>query len=546
MGSARVVGITGPQLIGRTEGLESALRSGGDELEPAAVERAREVVDKVRERTGLTGNHTVVALAGATGSGKSSLFNALVGSSVATIGARRPTTSTPTAAVWGGEDATGLLDWLGVGTRHVVPAGSAQPAIGSLDGLVLLDLPDFDSRETSNREEAERVLDLVDVFVWVTDPQKYADARMHDDYVAALATHEAVTLVVLNQADRLTPAQAEQCADDLRRLLAMDGLRDARVVVTSAATGKGVDDLRGRLANAVAGRNAARTRLAADVTSATNALAGGVADREPGVTLQTRAALVEALARAAGIPTVVTAVDRDYRHQAVARTGWPFTRWVRALRPRPLRRLRLDQAAPEFAAADVRAVVGRSSLPPPSPAARAAVDLASRQLGDDAAAGLPVRWADAVHDAASPDGRDLADALDQGIVGTSLKVPAPAWWGVMGTLQLLLALTALVGLLWLAVLSVLGWFHLPEPSTPSWGPLPVPFVLLVGGLLVGVLLALLSRFLAGVGARRRAALIDRRLREAVATVAQDRVLGPVGEVLGRHEATRQALGRARG
>lgn len=546
MGSARVVGITGPQLIGRTEGLDAALSSGADELEPGAVARAREVIAKVRARTGLTGNHTVVAFAGATGSGKSSLFNAVVGSPVATIGARRPTTSTPTAAVWGGEDATALLDWLGVGKRHVVQPGAALPVPESLDGLVLLDLPDFDSRETSNRAEAERMLDLVDVFVWVTDPQKYADARMHDDYVAALATHEAVTLVVLNQADRLTPEQAQQCADDLRRLLVMDGLSDARVLLTSAATGVGIEDLRGRLANAVAGRNAARTRLAADVTAATIGLSGGVAPGEHDISAQTRDGLVDALARAAGIPTVVSAVDRDYRHQAVARTGWPFTRWVRSFRPRPLRRLRLDEAAPGVTEADVRAVVGRSSLPPPSPAARAAVDLASRRLGDDAASGLPVRWADAVHEAAAPDGHDLADALDQSIVGTSLKVAAPRWWGVMGMLQLLLALTAVAGLLWLVVLSVLGWLRLPEPSTPTWGPLPVPFVLLAGGLVAGVLLALLSRYLAGVGARRRAASVDRWLRGAVSRVAEERVLGPVGEVLSRHAATRQALDRARG
>ena len=32
-----------------------------------------------------------------------------------------------------------------------------------------------------NRAEAERGLALVDLCVWVTDPQKYADARLHDD-----------------------------------------------------------------------------------------------------------------------------------------------------------------------------------------------------------------------------------------------------------------------------------------------------------------------------------------------------------------------------
>ena len=52
--------------------------------------------------------------------------------------------------------------------------------------------------------EAERVLELVDVFVWVTDPQKYADARLHDEFVSLLSQHDAVTLAVLNQSDRLT------------------------------------------------------------------------------------------------------------------------------------------------------------------------------------------------------------------------------------------------------------------------------------------------------------------------------------------------------
>ena len=50
-----------------------------------------------------------MALAGATGTGKSSLFNALVGAPVSQVGVTRPTTSQITAAVWGAEPATPLL-----------------------------------------------------------------------------------------------------------------------------------------------------------------------------------------------------------------------------------------------------------------------------------------------------------------------------------------------------------------------------------------------------------------------------------------------------
>src|SRR3712207_1664839 len=150
-GGARAGGFSTEELETRTSALESALDSGGEQLDYAHVGRARAVVGKVRERTTLAGDHTVVALAGATGSGKSSLFNALVGADVAKIGARRPTTSRPTAAVWGGVDAGELLDWLKVDARHLVRPGDAGSGGASLTGLVLLDLPDFDSREVSHR-----------------------------------------------------------------------------------------------------------------------------------------------------------------------------------------------------------------------------------------------------------------------------------------------------------------------------------------------------------------------------------------------------------
>ncbi|CCH77500.1 putative ABC transporter [Nostocoides japonicum T1-X7] len=591
----------------RALALEIALTRGGAELDADAAARASAVVQKIRERTALTGDFTVVALAGATGSGKSSLFNALVGAPVATVGVRRPTTSTPTAAVWGEADASALLDWLAVGSRHHLDSGTVEKtagvlvegaagghaggtvgrpsgraadvraegdrrgaggtgtseagAVGALDGLVLLDLPDVDSRDLRHRAEAERVLELADVFVWVTDPQKYADARLHDDFVAALATHDAVSVVVLNQVDRLTPEQATECAGDLHRLLRADGLHDVTLFSTSATQGTGVDELRQRLANAVAGRGAARMRLAADVSAAAAALLPDVADLDgasvdsaghglggaghgPGVDGAGRERLVDALVRAAGIPTVVAAVERDYVHEALGRTGWPFTRWARSLRPRPLRRLRLEQV-PEVSQADVLAVTGRSSLPPPTPAARAAVDLATRQLGDTAAAGLPVRWAEAVHDAAAPPGPDVADALDQAIVRTPLREPPPRWWAFVNAAHVVLAVAAVVGLAWLVVLAVMGWLQLPDVHTPHLGWFPVPTVLLVGGLILGLLLSTLSRWLARIGARRRAHRVERRLRSAVTEVADDRIVAPVEAVLARHAETRTALARAR-
>jgi GTP-binding protein EngB required for normal cell division len=556
MGGAKVKAISANELSDKAGALQQALDSGGAELDPARRAAAETLVTKVDERTSKAGNHTVVALAGATGSGKSSLFNALVGEQVATVGARRPTTSKPVAAVWGPEDAGPLLDWLQVPQRHHVETGvgasggSARRGDGApnLDGLVLLDLPDFDSRVVEHREESERVLELVDVFVWVTDPQKYADARLHHDFLSALATHDAVTVVVLNQADRLRGDALAQVRQDLSRLAEADGIGKVQVVATSATSGDGVDELRHRLATAVAAQNAARHRLAADIRSTADKLRADVGDKEASVKDKDKD-LVEALGRAAGIPVVVSAVERDYRNQAWGRTGWPFTRWVRALRPDPLKRLRLnatDETDQKLAvtAGDVRTVLGRSSLPPPTPAARSAVELATRRVGDEASVGLPVRWSQAVSDAATPPGPDLADALDQAVVSTSLRMRPPVWWRVFGLAQLVLAVVTVLGLLWLVLLAVMGWLQLPQLETPKLWGLPWPFLMFVGGLVLGLVLAGLARWFARVGARRRGASVRKRLTEAVSEVARERILAPVQQVLERHRATREALTRA--
>jgi hypothetical protein len=388
----------------------------------------------------------------------------------------------------------------------------------------------------------------VDVFVWVTDPQKYADARLHEDYVARLSNHDAVTLTVLNQADRLTPDALARCVSDLVRLLRADGVRDPEVLATSAISARqdsGVDDLQRRIGEVVASRNAALLRLDSDLRSAAAALRSAVADSEPALDEVSHRKLVEALSRAAGIPVILGAVERDYRRETALMTGWPITRWVRALRPAPLRMLGLGKDVTgrpgTISSSDVRSVLGRSSLPPATPAARSAVALATRALGDQAGRELPQPWTDAVSDAAMPAGGDLADALDQAVVGTSLRARDPIWWTFFGVLQWLFAIIAAAGLIWLLVLMVLGFLQLPQGDTPTFGPLPFPFLLLAGGLLAGFVLSVFTRAMGRVGGRRRRRLIAARLHDAVARVAQDKLIAPVQEVLDRHRETRESL-----
>jgi GTP-binding protein EngB required for normal cell division len=551
-GRAQGARITSDELAARTAALGSAVLDGAGELDPGQSDRARAVIAKVAERTSITGDHTVVALAGATGSGKSSLFNSLVGAEVSRIGARRPTTSKPTAAVWGERDAGELLDWLKVDARHVVAPAPDDGLVGSLDGLVLLDLPDFDSREVAHAIEAERVLGLADVFVWVTDPEKYADARLHDDFVRLLAQHGSVTLAVLNQADRLPPDAVQQCVADLGRLLAKDGITNANVLPISVRTGAGIPEIRQRIANAVAGHAAARQRLSADLITVARVLRTGVADGEAKADRLPRKELDGALAGAAGVPVVLDAVGRSYRRDALAHSGWLFTRWVGRRGPDPLRRLRLGGSRGREAHVDAvesqdpGKQLGRSSIPAPSMSARSAVEVATRAFVRSATEGLPAPWARAVEDTATEANDALPDALDQAVIGTSLHARPPAWWMVANFLQWAVGLVALAGLLWLLGLYVLGLLAFPRPETPTVGVVPVPVLMLVAGVLVGVLLAALARWFARMGARRRKAVMSGRLRKSIAGVTEQHMVSPIAAVLERHRSTREHLDRAGG
>jgi energy-coupling factor transporter ATP-binding protein EcfA2 len=505
-------------LADRLAALREAVEVADGRLDVPEVGAARSLLAKAGAREAL-GDATVVALAGATGSGKSTLFNAISGAEVSTPGVRRPTTGVTHASVWGADGADRLLDWLEVPRRHRVEAdGSA------VDGLVLLDLPDHDSVKLEHRLEVDRLVELVDVLVWVLDPQKYADAAVHDRYLAPLADHAGVLVVVLNQVDRLEPAAVTACLADLRRLLDGEGLTGVPVLPVSARTGAGLGDLRALLTKRVADRRAATDRLTADARSAARALGAHCGEAGGKVSSQPSGELVDALADAAGVPAVVHAVERSARREGTARTGWPLLRWTKKLRPDPLRRLHLgDESA-------------RTSLPQPGAIAKAGVSTALRRARDRSGEGLPQAWRDDLRRTVEVSEERLADRLDRAVAGTDLGPERVQLWqrGVAG-LQWLLMLTALVGALWLLALVVLGWLQLDDVvPLPRVEGIPLPTLLLIGGLLAGALLALLARPLVNVGARRRARRARRALLDRVADVAESEVSEPLADARADH------------
>ncbi|WP_326550565.1 GTPase [Micromonospora sp. NBC_01813] len=557
------------RLVDRLDALGRFLRAVDGRIPDERLGAARTLVERAGVRLALSREHTVVALAGATGSGKSSIFNTLAGMSLSPVGVRRPTTGYAHACVWGANDgATELLDWVGVLPRHRFVRESALDGgdEAALHGLVLLDLPDFDSVEYGHRLEVDRLLGLVDLVVWVVDPQKYADRVIHRNYLGEFRRNKDVTVVVLNQADRLEPAELPRLLTDLRRLLDADALDGIPLLATSALVPASLTELRGLLERTVTARQAALRRLNGDLDVVTDQLAVlvGTTRAEEDVNRGSVRRLSSALASAAAVPTVAEAVESAYRHRAAAATGWPLTRAWRKLRPDPLLRLHLlgsRQADGRHMRADsVAAVVdaggGRpelertplplTSLPQPTAAQRAAVDLAVRGLADQAGSRLPVPWPAAVTAAARSQAAELPDALDRAVGGTELNLAGrPLWWRLVGALQWLLTATAFVGLGWLLVGFVIRTLGLPALEYPTVGALPVPTGLLLGGLLGGIGLSLLIRPVTGWAARRARRRAEDRLTEAVTEVARRHVVDPVREVLAAYGEARDALEQAR-
>ncbi len=527
-------------LADRIAAVDAAAEAGTGRLDGTLIDRARATADRARERAGLSAEHTVVALAGATGSGKSSVFNALVGSPLSTVGVQRPTTSHPSAAVWSGQsagEAGPLLDWLEVRRRHDVLPSAKTPT-----GLVLLDLPDHDSVVTEHRIRAERLVQRADLLVWVVDPQKYADAALHEQFLRPLAGHGDVTVVVLNQIDRLTPEDARACVRDLRRLVAQDGLSNARVLPVSARTGEGLDDLRAIVTDAAVRREAANARSAADLRDIAREIIAECGSHP--ARRRDCGALIDALEAAAGVPVVVSAVRRSGVRDARTATGWPVTRWLARFRPDPLRRigLRSREAAKE---SELRADLARTSLPAPTPAVRAAALAAVRDYVWMVTADAPEAFVLAARDRAAEGAEGLAEALDHAVAGSVLTVGRrPIWWRAVGFVQWVLFAAMVAGLLWLAVIALLAYFKLPDPPMPLWGEVPVPTALAVGGALAGILVALIARLFAEVGGRRRGRQARRTLRRAVTEVADRLVRQPVGAELDALRTCREAAQRA--
>ncbi len=129
-----------------------------------------------------------LALFGPTGGGKSKLFSSLVGHAISPSGFRRPYTRR-------------AFFYLHRSREAMKPTLRGEVVLhddAKWRDVLLIDTPDFDSVESKNREEAERVFLDADAFLFVTDVQKYADAATWT-YLERIFSEDKPCCVILNK-----------------------------------------------------------------------------------------------------------------------------------------------------------------------------------------------------------------------------------------------------------------------------------------------------------------------------------------------------------
>ena len=589
--------------------LKDAISYGEGRVPETVLLDAAETLERLSQRRELSTKHTVIGFFGATGSGKSTLFNAIAGQNIALSAPTRPTTSTVQAAIWEAEGSEELLDWLGIDKRvypqtqalaaegeasdgngagkHNKAGGAAAPnavtepapglfnrirrAVGGrgemrtrTGGLILLDMPDFDSVTTTNRDLAARMMRYVDVLVWVVDPQKYADAVIHRDFMVPLAASGAQALCVLNQADKLAPAEVPAVLASLTRLLQAEGteahLLSAPIAV-SARTGDGVDVLRDLLAQVAAAKSLSLQRTDAQLHATASQLrtyAGGEGTVLAGAyALEAEQKLVKACYTSSQAEQVLQAATASYRRTAGQHTGWILTRWMSRLKADPLRRLHLGQQEETKSMSKAEKSAGMlgsdsenapelvaSSLPPLSAAQKAGMANAVRQYSKQMAARVDEPWKRSMKEAALSREAELPELLERDMVRIDYglgRTRAP--WVIFNALQWIALLSALVGVGWLTLISGMAYLQiqLPPAPTPEGSPVPLPTLLLLLGILLGIASAGVGRLLTAMGSRYYARKLRGHLQTGVEKAVQSCVVAPVQQEAKRLNAYRKAL-----
>jgi GTPase SAR1 family protein len=169
----------------------------------------------------------ITIVLGGTGTGKSTLVNRLVGSTVTAASFRRTFTSGPVVIVDHEDDLS--KDWLGV--EHITATAGEPPrgqtgavviVVDSKSPTTIVDTPDLDGDQPTNHAQADRAFRWAHRIIFVVTPEKYQMTELIPYYRLALR-YELPALFVMNKCEE------PQVLDDYLRQLADRNWPDAHV-----------------------------------------------------------------------------------------------------------------------------------------------------------------------------------------------------------------------------------------------------------------------------------------------------------------------------
>jgi len=138
----------------------------------------------------------IIGLLGGTGVGKSSLMNVLAGSEIAAASHRRP--HTDHVLIYRHEKANPLPDL----ALSDVPWREITHRSDAIQYILLCDMPDYDSLVGEHRQHVLNFLEHLDILIWVTSPEKYADGKFYE-FLRLVPKAEQNFYFVLNKVDLL-------------------------------------------------------------------------------------------------------------------------------------------------------------------------------------------------------------------------------------------------------------------------------------------------------------------------------------------------------